>query len=123
MSESRSKYAFRSFLDDLADNLKSWQNLIEKVGTKDVPPLAFAYMSQAYANAKALHVIRALDDNVTIVNGKDIDDDVEQVVDGFLRLNKTFLQNCSNKENLKEAKLSYLDLEEKLDKLKVQLKQ
>ena len=46
-------------------------------------------------------------------------DDVEQVFDGFLRLNKTFLQNCSNKENLKEAKLSYLEL----DKLKVQLKQ
>ena len=123
MSESRSKSAFQSFVNEIADYLAVWYRLIEHTESKDVPPEAFAYMSEAYANAKALHVIRALDDNVTIVNGKDIDDDVEQVFDGFLRLNKTFLQNCSNKENLKEAKLSYLDLEEKLDKLKVQLKQ
>lgn len=57
MSESRSKYALYSFLDDLADSLKTWQQLVKDADGKDVPPLAFAYMSQAYANAKALHVI------------------------------------------------------------------
>ena len=121
MSESRSKYAFRSFLDDLADNLKSWQNLIEKVGTKDVPPLAFAYMSQAYANAKALHVIRALDDNAATHKGYDLDDDVDQAFVDFLHLNKTFLQDCADGASLQESKRYCVDLLEKLDKLKQQL--
>ena len=115
MSESRSKYAFRSFLDDLADNLKSWQNLIEKVGTKDVPPLAFAYMSQAYANAKALHVIAATH------KGNDLDDDVDQAFVDFLHLNKTFLQDCADGASLQESKRYCVDLLEKLDKLKQQL--
>ena len=121
MSESRSKYAFRSFLDDLADNLKFWQNLIEKVGTKDVPPLAFAYMSQAYANAKALHVIRALDDNAATHKGNDLDDDVDQAFVDFLHLNKTFLQDCADGASLQESKRYCVDLLEKLDKLKQQL--
>ena len=121
MSESRNKYAFRSFLDDLADNLKSWQNLIEKVGTKDVPPLAFAYMSQAYANAKALHVIRALDDNAATHKGNDLDDDVDQAFVDFLHLNKTFLQDCADGASLQESKRYCVDLLEKLDKLKQQL--
>lgn len=122
MSESRSKYALYSFLDDLADSLKTWQQLVKDADGKDVPPLAFAYMSQAYANARALHVIRALADNATIRNDKDMDDDVEQVFTDFLRLNKSFLQDCADGASLKETKMSCVDLLEKLDKLNVQLK-
>lgn len=122
MSKSRSKYALYSFLDALADNLKTWQQLVKDADGKDVPPLAFAYMSQAYTNAKALHVIRALANNTTIHNDKDMDDDVEQVFAGFFRLNKSFLQNCADGASLKETKMSCVDLLEKLDKLNVQLK-
>ena len=121
MSESRSKSAFQSFVNEIADCLAVWYRLIEHTDAKNVPPLAFAYMSQAYANAKALHVIRALDDNAATHKGNDLDDDVDQAFVDFLHLNKTFLQDCADGASLQESKRYCVDLLEKLDKLKQQL--
>ena len=121
MSESRSKSAFQSFVNEIADYLAVWYRLIEHTESKDVPPEAFAYMSEAYANAKALHVIRALDDNAATHKGNDLDDDVDQAFVDFLHLNKTFLQDCADGASLQESKRYCVDLLEKLDKLKQQL--
>ena len=46
MSESRSKIAFQSFVNEIADYLAVWYRLIEHTESKDVPPEAFAYMSK-----------------------------------------------------------------------------